>query len=140
MPNSLSFELPWASKKAINKIVKLSNVNKAKGPDGIPLNLIKLSVNAVDKYLTNIINHEISRFYFSDGTKNALVRRIYKKKDRQDKENYRPVNILNGFSKDYERFTNDSRLPIIQTFLSNFVSAFQKHYSLSHVLVKELQQ
>ena len=139
MPGSLSFDLPPASREDMNKIVKLLNINKATGPDGIPLKLIKLSVNAVDKYLTSIINHDISLSYFLDGAKNALVRPIYKKKDRQNKENYRPVSILNGFSKVYERFINDSMLPIIQTFLSNFVSAYRKHYRTSHVLISLLE-
>ena len=123
----------------MNKIVKLLNVNKATGPDGIPLKLIKLSVNAVDTYLTSIINHDISLSYFLDGANNALVRPIYKKKDRQNKENYRPVSILNGFSKVYERFINDSMLPIIQTFLSNFVSVYRKYYSSNHVLISLLE-
>ena len=123
----------------MNKIVKLLNVNKATGPDGIPLKLNKLSINIVDKYLTSIINNDTSRSYFSDGAKNALVRPIYKKKDRQNKENYRPVNILNRFSKLYERFINESMIPITQTFLLNFVSAYRKHYSTNHVLISLLE-
>ena len=99
MPGSLSFDLPPASKEDINKIVKSLNINKATGPDGIPLKLIKLSANFVDKYLTSIINHNISRSYFSDGAKNALVKPIYKKKDRQNKENYRPVSHLKWIFK-----------------------------------------
>ena len=35
-------------------------VNKARGPVDIPLKLIKLSANAVVKYLTSIKNHDIS--------------------------------------------------------------------------------
>ena len=139
LPGSLSFDLPPASKEGINKIVKSLNVNKATGPDGIPLKLIKLSVSFVDKCLTSIINHDVSRSYFSDGAKNALVRPIYKKKDRQNKENYRPVSILNGFPKVYERFINDSILPIIQIFLSNFASAYKKHCSTNHVLISLLE-
>ena len=116
-------------------IVKSLNANKA-----ILLKLIKLSANIVDKYLTSIINHDISRSYFSDGVKNALVRPIFKKKDRQNKENYRPVSILIGFSKVYERFINDSMLPIIQTFLSNFVVlAHRKHYGANHVLISLIE-
>ena len=122
LPGALSFDLPPAFKEDINKIVKSLNVNKATGPDGKPLKLIKISVNVVNKYLTNIINHDISRSYFSDCAKNALVRPIYKQKDRQNKEHYLPVSILNGFSKVYERFINDSMLPIIQTLLSNYFS------------------
>ena len=58
LPDSLSFDLPPASKKDINKIVKSLSANKAAGPDGIPFKLIKLF--AVDKYLTSIINHDTS--------------------------------------------------------------------------------
>ena len=47
----------------------------------------------VDKYLTSIINHDILPSYFSDGTKNALVRPVIKERL------YLPVSILNGFSK-----------------------------------------
>ena len=75
------------------------------------------------------------RSYFSDVAKNALVSPIYEKKDRQNKENHCPVNILNGFSKVYERFINDSMLPIRHTFLSNFVSTYRKHYSENHDLL-----
>ena len=123
----------------MNKIVKSLNVNKTTGHDGISLKLNKLSTNVVDKYLTSIINNDTLRSYFSDGAKNALVRPIYKKKDRQNKENYRPVNILNRFSKLYERFINESMIPIIQTILSNFVSTYRKHYSTNHVLISLLE-
>ena len=41
--------------------MKLLNANKATGPDGIPPKLSKLSANVVDKYLTSIINHDISQ-------------------------------------------------------------------------------
>ena len=58
------------------------------------------------KYLLNLL---------SDGAKDALVRPICKKEDRQNKENYSPVSVWNDFSKVYERFTNDSMLAIIKT-------------------------
>ena len=51
LPDSLSFDLPPASKEDINMIVKSLNANKAKF-----LKLIKLSANIVDKYVTSIIN------------------------------------------------------------------------------------
>ena len=76
---------------------KSLNAKKAAGYDGIPLKRFKRSANPVNNYLTSIINHDIPRYYFSDGAKNTLVRPIYKKEDRQNKENYPPVSILNGF-------------------------------------------
>ena len=98
LPDSLSFDLLPASKENINKIIKLLNASKVTGPDGVTIKLIELSANVVDKYLTSFINHDISWSCFSLGAKTALIRPIHKKKDRQNKENYRPVSILNGFS------------------------------------------
>ena len=137
MPDSLSFDLPPAFKEDVDNIVQSLSANKATKFDWIPLKLIKLSAKIVDKYLTSIINHDILRSYFSDWA-NTLIRPIYKKKDRQNKENYRPVSILNGFSKVYERFKL-TVCSLIQTSLSNFVSAYRKHYSANHVLIRLIE-
>ena len=91
-------------------------------------------LNFLPMLLTNIKNHGILKSYFSDGTTNALVRPTYKKKNRQNKENCRSVSILNGFSIVYERFINDIMLHVIQTFPSNFISAYREYYSANHVL------
>ena len=39
----------------------------------------------------------------------------------------------------YERFINDSVISIIQTFLSNFVSAYRKYYSANNVLISLIE-
>ena len=46
-----------------------------------------------------------------------LLKPIYKKENRSDKNNYRPVSILNGFSKIYERFINDKFLNYVNDML-----------------------
>ena len=46
------------------------------------------------------------------------------------------MSFLNEFSKAYEMFINNSMLPVIQTFLPNFVSAYRKHYIANHVLIR----
>ena len=84
----MSFDLPPASKEDINKIDKSLNVSKATGPDEVPLKIFKLSANFADKYLTSIINHDISRSYFSDGAKNDLVRPICEKPGKIRKINF----------------------------------------------------
>ena len=98
LPDSLSFDLLPTSKEDINKIIKSLNASKVTGPDGVTLKLIQLSANFVDKYLTSFINHDILRSCFSLGAKTYLIRAIHKKKDRQNKGNYHPLSILNGFS------------------------------------------
>ena len=93
------------------KIIKGLNPKKATGPDKIPLKIVKLSANIIDSHLTNIINNDISNKTFSDSAKLASVRPIYKKDDRNEIKNYRPVSILNRFSTIYEKFLNDHILP-----------------------------
>ena len=55
----------------------------------------------VGKHLTNIINNHL--FW----TKLASVRPTFKKGERKEIGNYRPVSILNCFFKIYERFLHD---------------------------------
>ena len=92
------------------------NPKKATEPDGIPLKIIKLSADIIEKQLTNIINTDLESSCFSENAKIASVKPIYKKESRSDKNNYRPVSILNGFSKIYELFTNDKLLTMSVTY------------------------
>ena len=85
------FELPFASAKDINQIIKSLNISKAKGPDGISAKFVKISAD--------IINEDISNNKFSENAKTATVRPIFKKGDRTDIKNCRPVSLLNILSK-----------------------------------------
>ena len=112
------FDLPYASKSDINKIIKSVNVNKAKGPDGISAKFVKMSANVIDCHLANIINNDISLNKYSKHAKTATVRPIFKKDDRTNIKNYRPVSHLNIFSKIYQRFLHENLTNYLQTFLS----------------------
>ena len=59
------FELPYASAKDINHIIKSLNINKAKGPDGISAKFVKTSGDIIDCHIANIINKDISNNKFS---------------------------------------------------------------------------
>ena len=52
---------------------------------------------------------------------------------------YNPVNLLNGFSKIYERFLHDSLSNFTDEMLSKFVSPYKKSYSSNHVLLKLIE-
>ena len=120
----------------MNTLRKSVNTKKATGPDNIPPKLVKLSANVIDSHLCNIINKGLQNSSFPDAAKIASVRPIYKKKCRNTIENYRPVSILNTFSKIYERYIHDSLIPYINKCLSEFVAAYRKSYSSSHVLIR----
>ena len=65
---------------------------------------------------------------------------FYKKDDRGKIKNYRPVTLLNGFSKIYERFLQDSLSNFTDKVLPKFVSAYRKSYSSNHVLLKLIEK
>ena len=67
--------------------------------------------------------------------KTALVRSIFKKYQRNKIRNYRPVSILNGMSKIYERCICYSFSSYAETILLNFISAYKKSSS-NHVLLR----
>ena len=63
-----------------------------------------------------ILNMDIENYNVSDNTKVATVRPIYKKKSRNESENYRPVSLLNAFSKIFESYLHNSMTPFFTFF------------------------
>ena len=59
--NAGNFELPKASRKGINKIIKSLNSKKATGPDKIPPKLIKLAANIIACHICIRVFH-LQRF------------------------------------------------------------------------------
>ena len=136
----LSFDFPEATAEDINKIIKSLNPNKATGPDRIPLKIIKTAANVIDSHLAYIINKDLKENKFSENAKTALVRPIYKQDDRDKIKTYRPVSLLNGFSKIYERLLHDSLSNFTDKIFSKFVSAYRKSYSSNHILLKLIEE
>ena len=91
-----------------------------------------MSANVIDCHLANINNDISSNQYFKHA-KTATVRPIFKKDDRTNIKNYRPVSLLNIFSKIYERFLHENLTSYLEIFLSKFISAYRKSYSSNHV-------
>ena len=102
--------------------------------------IIKTAANVIDSHLAYIINKDLKENKFSENAKTALVRPIYKKYDRGKINNYRPVSLLNGFSKMYERFLHDSLFNFTDKILSKFVSAYRKPYGSNRVLLKLIEE
>ena len=134
-----TFDLLYASTSDMKKVIKSLNVNKAKGPYGISAIFVKMSTSIIDCHLANIINNDISSNKYSKHAKAVTVRSIFKKYDRTNIKNYRPVSLLNIFSKIYERFLHENLTSYLETFLSKFISAYRKSYSSNHVLIRLIE-
>ena len=139
-PSIGSFSLPLATEEEINNILKNIDTSKSCGPDKIPPRLVKIAADILDGPLVDIINDNVSNNRFSENAKNANVPPIFKKDDRSSKLNYRPVSLLNIFSKILERWTKDKMEPFVNEILSKFISAYRKNYSSNHVLLRLLEE
>ena len=92
--------------------------------------------NVIDSHLTNIINRDKKENKFSEDAKSVFVRPLYRKKNRDKIQTYRPVSILNGFPKVYKRYLLNSISNRIKKILCNFIAAYKKPYNPSHALIR----
>ena len=93
----------------------------------------------LSKPLTMIINSGIRTHIFPENEKIASVTPVYKSGDKLRKENYRPISILNVFSKVFERFLHNQLNAHFNNILSQFLSAYRKHFSTQHVLLRIIE-
>ena len=134
-----NFDIHTKITEEINKIIKELDPKKATGLDKIPPKIVKMSANVIDSHLANVINNDITKNVFSEKAKVASVRPIFKKNELKEIENYRPVSILNCFSKVYEKFLLEKFKPFINSFLSEYMAAFREKYSTNHVLIRLIE-
>ena len=81
----------------------------------------------------------LQRMSFSEKAKVASVRPIFEKNEGEKFENYRPVSILNCFSKVYEKFLLEKFKPFLNSFLSEYMETYRENYSVNHVLTRLIE-
>ena len=77
---------------------------------------------------------------FQKMLKLLLLNQHIKKKADLIKTNYRPVSILNSFSRIYKCFINDKLLNHVDDTLSDFVSTYRSKYSSSHMILRLIEE
>jgi hypothetical protein len=96
--------------------------------------------NVVDKQMTEVINHIIESSIYSDSAKIAHVTLAYKKNERTDKANYRPVSVIGSLAKIIERYIQNKISEHIDKCLESLISAYRKNYSSNHVLMRLIEK
>ena len=139
-PDIEPYSIPLAQTSDIREILKNINVNKSAGPGMILPSLVKMCSNVIEKPMTEVINHIIESSIFSDSAKIAHVTPAYKKKERTDKANYRPVSVIGSLSKILERYIQNKISEHIDKCLENLISAYRKNYSSNHVLIRLIEK
>ena len=119
------FELHYAIASVIKQIIKSININ----PDGHSANFVKIWADIIDCHIANIISKDISNNKFSENAKTATARSNFQNGNRTEIKNYRPVSLLNTFTKIYERFLHENLTNYVDTFFSKFISAYRKSFT-----------
>ena len=98
--SNASFSLKTVSKKDIEKEILNLNVAKASQDSDIPTKIIKKNPD-IFSILFKEFNKSLELCKFPSSLKMANVTPVYKKGNRSDKDNYRPVSILPNLSKKF---------------------------------------
>lgn len=96
------FFAPVTPEEISDIIIGLPN-KKSTGEDEVPIKLIKECRYEFSICFANIINKSISLGKFPEKLKTALIIPVFKKGDKCDKKNYRPISLLSIFSKIIEK-------------------------------------
>ena len=103
--------------------------------DDMPVKMLKLNDDIFYQYLSQIFNESIEAVNFPKELKYADITPVYKKNNRHEKENYRPVSIISVISKILERCLYDQIYKNIDNTLSRHQMGYRKGYSSQHSLI-----
>ena len=117
-PNS--FALFDITEEELTKSIKELKPNSAPGYDEITDKLLKVALPHITDALLHIFNASFSNGIFPDRMKIAKVVPIFKKGDRKDVNNYRPISLLPILSKSLEK--------IMQNRLNSFLGKHNLFY------------
>ena len=96
---------------------------------------MKENLNIFATFLTKDINKCISKGEFPDKLKTANITPAFKRCDKHDKSNYRPISMLPILSKVYEKCLYKQIENYMENILSNFQCGFRKGFNTQQCLM-----
>ena len=134
-PNSYSLSI--VDESQVFKILNNLSPKKATGLDSIPSRFIRDSASIIAHPLAHIINLSIIQGVVPDDLKLARVVPLFKKNDKTDVGNYRPVSILSVISKVLERVVYNQLEGYLsdKNLLFDYQSGFRRKFSTETCLI-----
>lgn len=87
----------------VYNVLRNLKTGKAAGPDNLNNELLKLVARSITPSVTWLFNRILEDGIYPDMWKQANISPVYKKGDRQSKNNYRPISLLSSTGKVLER-------------------------------------
>jgi Notch-like protein len=89
--------------KEIKDIIRTLKWKNSYGYDEIPLKVLKISTPYIISPLIYLCNKSMTTGIFPTRLKYSQIVQIYKKGDKHELTNYRPISLLTSFSKIFEK-------------------------------------
>ena len=135
-----TFHFENVSVKDIEKELKNLLSSKAAQDTDIPTKVIKPNIDIFTPILSDEFNKSLALGIFPSSMKLANITPVFKKDDRTDKSNYRPISILPNLSKVFEKCIYNQLSIFFEKVLSKYQCGFRKDFSAQHCLLKLLEQ
>ena len=118
---------------AINSL----NINKATGYDNTPARFLRITSSVITPYLQTFIDFCFTNGVFPTNCKIAKIVPIFKKGNRKDLSNYRPISILTCYSKIFERIIYNRFISFLNKHkvIQNTQYGFRSEVSTNHALI-----
>jgi len=129
--------------ETIDVIKEISNLdNKKNGTfKNIPTRRLKDASDICGPILCNIWKEQVLlNKIFPNKLKLADVTPVFKKKDKNSVENYRPVSVLPTVSKIFERIMQKQINDYVINFLSPYLCGYRKGFSTQYALLSLLEK
>lgn len=133
--NNNSINLVSFSEEDVLKALKKMKPKLTMGPDGIPAFLLKDCASIFAHPLKILFNLAIKCCSFPDIWKYSKVCPVYKKGNKNDITNFRPITIICNFGKAFETLLHDCIYPHIKNIISPQQHGFMKGRSTTTNLI-----
>ena len=130
-----NFQCHHTTREDVLKILKTLYPKKATGCDQIPAKLLKHASFEIALFISNIISKALDEGTFPNILKKAEVIPVYKKSDKLNESNYRPVSILPILAQVFEKVLAHQITPFLHTVFSCHLSAFKQGYGCQDTLL-----
>ena len=123
----------------MTNIISNLNIKIATGEDNISAKILKSCAPSISHTVSCLINETFKTSKFPQNLKVGQVLPLHKKKDPLNKENFRPVSILNTTSKIYERAMHDQLAEYFEAVFNPFLAVFRKGFGCQTTLLRLLE-
>ena len=129
------------STAGVVKLLKDINPSKATGPDSIPGKLLKEAAAELAPALTCIFQASIDQGRIPTDWESAKIAPVYKKGDRSQPSNYRPVSLTSICCKIIEHIIHSSVITHLEnhSILTDYQHGFRKRRSTETQLILTIQ-